>query len=88
MSLGLECEKQPFLLALRRWGRFARNVPSGEKRGATDVFAGYPQPSRSAGSTKQQAGKGYGKSVGLVPGGAAKQSVVCLLMVTWAQARF
>ena len=88
MSLGLECEKQPFLLALRRWGRFARNVPSGEKRGATDVFAGYPQPSRSAGSTKHQAGKGYGKSVGLVTGGTAKQSVVRLLMVTWAQARF
>ena len=23
--------KHPFLLALRRWGRFARNVPSGEE---------------------------------------------------------
>ena len=55
---------------IRRWGRFGRN--SGEERGETDVFAGYPQPSRSAGSTKQQAGKGYGKSVGLVPGGTAK----------------
>ena len=37
--------KHPFLLALRRWGRFARrnarNVPSGEERGETDVFAGY-----------------------------------------------
>ena len=32
--------KHPFLLALRRWGRFARNVPSGEERGETDVFAG------------------------------------------------
>ena len=29
--------KHPFLLALRRWGRY---VPSGEERGATDVFAG------------------------------------------------
>ena len=28
--------------ALRRWERFARNVPSGEERGETDVFAGYP----------------------------------------------
>ena len=27
--------KHPFLLALRRWGRF-------EERGGTDVFAGYP----------------------------------------------
>ena len=42
--------KHPFLLALRRWGRFARrnetkrnarNVPTGEERGETDVFAGY-----------------------------------------------
>ena len=29
--------KNPFLLALRRWGRY---VPSGEERGETDVFAG------------------------------------------------
>ena len=29
--------KHPFLLALRRWGRF---VPNGEERGETDVFAG------------------------------------------------
>ena len=30
--------KHPFLLALRRWGRFAgRNVPSYEERGETDV---------------------------------------------------
>ena len=34
--------KHPFLLALRRWARFARkNVPSYEERGQTDVFAGY-----------------------------------------------
>ena len=33
--------KHPFLLALRSWGRFARNVPIGEERGETDVFAGY-----------------------------------------------
>ena len=33
--------KHPFLLALRRWGRFARNVLSGEERGETDVFEGY-----------------------------------------------
>ena len=32
--------KHLFLHALRRWGRFARNVPSGEERGETDVFAG------------------------------------------------
>ena len=32
--------KQPLLLALRRWGRFARNVLSGEERGETTVFAG------------------------------------------------
>ena len=25
----------PFILALRRWGRVARNVPSGEERGET-----------------------------------------------------
>ena len=34
--------KHPFFLALRRWGRSsARNVPSYEERGQTDVFAGY-----------------------------------------------
>ena len=34
----------PVLLALRRWGRFsARNFPSGEERGETDVFAGYEE---------------------------------------------
>ena len=32
--------KHLFLLALRRWGRFARNIPSDEERGETDVFAG------------------------------------------------
>ena len=32
--------KHPFLLAPRRWGRFAQNVTSGEERGETDVFAG------------------------------------------------
>ena len=31
--------KHPFLLALRQWGHF--NVPGGEERGETDVFAGY-----------------------------------------------
>ena len=31
------CEKHPFLLALRRWGRFAGS----EERGEMDVFAGY-----------------------------------------------
>ena len=36
----ISLRKHPFLLALRRWGRFARNVPSGEERGETDVFAG------------------------------------------------
>ena len=37
--------KHPFLLALRRWGRSsARNVPSDEERGETDVFAGYSPP--------------------------------------------
>ena len=35
--------KHPFLLALRRLGRFARNVPIGEERGETDVFAGLSQ---------------------------------------------
>ena len=35
--------KHPFLLARRRCGRSsARNVHSGEERGETDVFAGYP----------------------------------------------
>ena len=45
----LSLRKHPFLLALRRWGRFrakerrysTRNVTSGEERGETDVFAGY-----------------------------------------------
>ena len=32
--------KHPFLLALRRLGRSARNVPIDEERGETDVFAG------------------------------------------------
>ena len=37
----ISLRKHPFLLALRRWGRFARNVQSGQERGQTDVFAGY-----------------------------------------------
>ena len=41
MVVLLSLRKHPFLLALRRWGHFARNVPSGEERGETDVFAGY-----------------------------------------------
>ena len=36
--------KHPFLLALRRGGRFALNVPGGEEQGETDVFAGYEPP--------------------------------------------
>ena len=32
--------KHPFLPVLRRWGRFAQNVLSGEERGETNVFAG------------------------------------------------
>ena len=36
----ISLRKHPLLLALRRWGRFTRNVPSGEERGQTDVFAG------------------------------------------------
>ena len=32
--------KHPFLLALRRRGSSARNVPIDEERGETDVFAG------------------------------------------------
>ena len=41
--------KHPFLLALRRWGRFAKRfVPSGEERGETDVFAGYSACHHSA----------------------------------------
>ena len=40
-STNYSLRKHPFLLALRRWGRFERNVPSGEERGQTDVFAGY-----------------------------------------------
>ena len=35
--------KHPFLLTLRRWGHFARNVPCSEERGEKDVFAGYEQ---------------------------------------------
>ena len=34
--------KHPFLLALRRWGRFD------EERGETDVFAGYDQEVRGS----------------------------------------
>ena len=33
--------KHPFLLALRRWGSFARNASSGQERGETNVLAGY-----------------------------------------------
>ena len=40
--------KHPLLLVLRRWGRFAPNVPSGEERGETDVFAGYVYHRRQA----------------------------------------
>ena len=44
----LSLRKYPFLLALRRslGTSFARNVPSGEERGKTDVFAGYPTASQ------------------------------------------
>ena len=34
-------KKRRYYLFFRRWGRFARNVPSGEERGETDVFAGH-----------------------------------------------
>ena len=44
---GASLRKDPFLLALRRWGRFARNVPSGEERGETDLFAGYRWASKN-----------------------------------------
>ena len=37
----LEIKKRRYYLFFRRWGRFARNVPSGEERGETDVFAGH-----------------------------------------------
>ena len=40
-NVGYSLRKHSFLLALRRRGRFARNVPSYEERGETDVFAGY-----------------------------------------------
>ena len=52
--------KRPFLLSLRRWGRFARrkrktrNVPSGAEGGETDVFAGY----RISQGVKQKAWSG------------------------------
>ena len=42
-TLGKECcslRKHTFLLALPRWERFARNVPSDKERGEMDVFAG------------------------------------------------
>ena len=39
--MAFSLRKHPFLLALRRWGRFSRNVPIGEERGETDVFAGH-----------------------------------------------
>ena len=45
-------QKHPLLLALRRWRRFAPNVPSGEERGETDVFAGYVYHRRQADSVK------------------------------------
>ena len=41
-------QKHLLLLALRRWRRFAPNVPSGEERGETDVFAGYVYHRRQA----------------------------------------
>ena len=44
---GASLRKDPFLLALRRWGRFARNVPSGKERGETDLFAGYRGASKN-----------------------------------------
>ena len=44
--------KHPFVLALRSWGRFSRrNVPNGEERGETDVFAGYDFCDRLVGQT-------------------------------------
>ena len=41
MASYISLRKHPFLLALRRRGRFAQNVPGGEERGETDVFPGY-----------------------------------------------
>ena len=40
MKVKIACENISFLLALRRRGRSARNVPIDEERGETDVFAG------------------------------------------------
>ena len=42
--------KHPFLLSLRRRGRF---VPSGEERGETDVFAGYTRSKEVLLSTRK-----------------------------------
>ena len=41
MCVSFSLKKQPLLLVLRRWGRFARNVLSGEEREEKAVFVGY-----------------------------------------------
>ena len=64
-------QKHPLLLALRRWRRFAPNVPSGEERGETDVFAGYVYHRRQADSVKLA-------GIGLVCNVWADSIVICL----------
>ena len=63
--------KHPHLLALRRWGRFAPNVPSGEARGETGVFAGYVYHRRQADSVKLA-------GIGLVCNVWADSILICL----------
>ena len=45
ISRGLACENIPFSSLFAVGDVSARNVPSGEERGETDVFAGYSPPS-------------------------------------------
>ena len=69
--------KLPLLLALRRWERFAPNVPSGEERGETDVFAGYVYHRRQADSVKLA-------GIGLVCNVWADSILICLTLSTAA----
>ena len=60
--------KHPFLLALRRWGRFARNVPSDDERGEMDVFAGYSTVVQGVDKTRNTEHSGTCRNIPETPG--------------------
>ena len=58
----LACENIRFSSLFRRWERFtrssSRNVPGGEERGETDVFAGYSAVTLTVGARAKEGKRG------------------------------